>query len=353
MIARSTAGRWGRMGIALLLACATVGVQFRMDAMRPKRDPDDMLYLPNERLLSHFTAGMNNVIADYLWVQCCTYVGRQVKSNWNFEWVRQMVTTVVQLDPYFVPAYRYGAMFLAMLKQEDQEALDLLHKGMVINPDSWELPYEAAMVHMLNRKDEPDSKFNAVFYLTLAVETGKAPAYVAEVASSLQGQYNLVNLEKGMWEKVKDSDDPFLRDLAKTKLEEVAIRSNLTVLDDLLDRYRREFGRPAQSLDELIEAGYIPSIAPDSAGGAYLLGPDGRAMNETLLFNATRDVRARLESAIRSYREKNGAFPKTLEDLLSLGLFEQLPAHPWPGKAWTYNAATGEVGESDSADSAG
>ncbi len=337
--------RWWRTGIASLLAVAAVLVQFRVDATRPQRNADDLLYLPNERLLNHFTAGMSNVIADYLWVQCCTYVGRQVQTDWNFQWLHQMIETVVRLDPWFVPAYRYGAMFLAALRQEDDAALDLLHRGMVLNPDSWELPYEAAMVHLLNRKDEPDSKFNAAFYLTLAVETGNSPTYVAEVASALQGQYNLIGLEREMWEKVQSSDNQLLRDLAQSKLEEVRIKNNLRVLEDLIERYRVQFSKPPISLDQLIEVGYIPAIEPDPLGGRYFLGPDGRAKNETLLSRATRDARTQLEEAIRAFKEKQGRFPTSLEELTRSGQAVALMPHPWPGKLWIYDSVTGTVAD--------
>lgn len=339
--------RWLRAGIACLLAAAAVMTQFRVDAARPKQNPDDLLYLPNERLLNHFTAGMSGVIADYLWVQCCTYVGRQVQTDWNFQWLRQMIDTVVRLDPYFVPAYRYGAMFLAALRQEDDAALELLHRGMVLNPDAWELPYEAAMVHLLNRKDEPDSKYNATFYLTLAVETGNSPAYVAEVAGVLQGQYNLTGLEREMWEKVQNSDNQLLRDLAKSKLEEVRIKDNLRVLEDLIERHRVQFGEPPKTLERLIEVGYIPAITPDPLGGRYFLGPDGRAKNETLLSHAARDIRAQVEEAIRAYKDKEGSLPASLDALVASGRMGVIPPHPWPGKRWAYDAASGTVGEEE------
>lgn len=345
MNASPRTGRALRAGAALLLAAAVIAVQMRIDALRPARDPDDMAYLPNERLLTHFTGGLSNVMADYIWVQCCTYVGRQVKSTWNFEWLRQMVETVVRLDPYFVPAYRYGAMFLATLKAEDEAALDLLHRGMIINPDAWELPYEAAMVHLLNRREEADSKYNAAFYLKLAVETGKAPGYVADVASSLQGQYNLIGLEKDMWEKVKDSEDPFLSGLARTKLEEVGIRSNVQVLNDLIERYRVQHGSMPTRIEQLVEAGYIPAIQPDPQGGRYFLGPDGQALNETLLGNAAREQRGHIENAIKRFRETHGTNPASLDDLVGPEMFPQAPTHPWPGKQWRYDPATGALEE--------
>lgn len=340
------ASHLARITAAAALAVCAVAVQYRVVENQPQRDPDDLLYLPNQNLLTHFTAGLTPVVADYLWVQCCTYVGRQVRSEWDFQWLRTMVETVTRLDPYFVPAYRYGAMFLASLKQDPQTALDLLRQGMVANPTAWELPYEAAMIYLLNYKDAPDSKYNAAFYLSLAVETGNAPAYVAETAASLNGQYNLVGLERKMWEAMANSDDELLRNLAHTKLEEVRIKQNLDVLNEVLERYRVAQGQPAQSLEDLVAKGYMKAIPPDQFGGSYFLGPDGRALNSTLLDNAARDTRKSLEAAIGKFREQQGRPPSALEDLLAGGYLPVLPPHPWPGRQWRYDAATGSLGES-------
>jgi hypothetical protein len=331
-----------RTAAALALAVCAVAVQVRLVDNSPQRNADDLLYLPNERLLNHFTAGLGPVVADYLWVQCCTYVGRQVQTEWDFQWVRTMVQTVVRLDPYFVPAYRYGAMFLTSLKQEPDAALELLHRGMVLNPDAWELPYEAAMIYLMNYKDQPDARYNAAFYLALSVDTGNAPAYVVETAASLQGKYNLIGLERKMWEAMANSEDGLLRDLAHTKLEEVRIRQNMDVLNEVLERYRVEQGAPADSLDDLVTRGYMKDIPGDIFGGRYLLGPDGRAMNSTLLDNQARDQRKVIESAVRKFEAQHGAPPRDLAQLVAEG-FMPAQEHPWPGKEWRYEPGRGVV----------
>ena len=60
------------------------------------------------RILNHFTGGMNNVVADLLWLRCIQYIGKENKGERNFIWLNQLLDTVVQLDPYFGDAYRYG-----------------------------------------------------------------------------------------------------------------------------------------------------------------------------------------------------------------------------------------------------
>jgi len=331
------------LAAALALFVAAMALQPRIDAARPIRDLNDYQYLPNERLLTHFTAGLDTAIANLLWIQCCTYVGRQVKDGWDFTWLEHMVRTVTRLDPYFVDAYRYGAMFLAALKQQEDTSLELLHAGMVANPDAWELPYEAAMIYLLNRRDQPGSRSRAAYYLAMAADTGRAPAFVLETAAAIQSDMNLSTVEIGMWEKLAESDNQLLRDLAARKAVETRIRSNVYVLSELLERYRAEHGASPEHIGQLVERGYIQAIPADPMGGAYFLGEDGAAYNETLLNSDTDRVRGQLNSAARLYARQYGSPPPSLDALVHAGTIAEVPKHPWPGKTWTYHAATGEV----------
>ncbi|MBI1320735.1 MAG: hypothetical protein GC168_17565 [Candidatus Hydrogenedens sp.] len=343
MSVRGLAVKGVSMVAALALFAGAMALQPRVDATRPPHDLNDYKYLPGEKLLTHFTAGLDTVIADLLWIQCCTYVGRQVKSGWDFTWLEQMVRTVTRLDPYFVDAYRYGAMFLASLKRQDDTSLELLHAGMIANPYAWELPYEAAMIYLLNRRDQPDSRAMAARYLAMAAETGHAPQFVIETAAAIQGQLNLNEVEVGMWQKLAEGDNALLRDLARQKLLEVRIRDNVRVLNDLIDRYRQEQGQPLARLDLLVDKGYIRAIPPDPMGGEYFLAEDGRAYNTTVLRSETDRARGNLSGAVRTYERKYGSLPPSLDALIHAGIMDGIPDHPWPGKQWGYNPVNGDV----------
>jgi hypothetical protein len=211
---------------AALLYAGVVASQTRLDAARRAMAPpgEELLYLPNERLLTHFTAGMSGVIADLLWIQCVQYTAAEAKGARNFTWLNHMVNTVVRLDPHFTDAYRYGGMFLAALKADDNASLDLLHRGMIMQPMAWELPYEAAMVYLLNRRDAPEGPKRAAIYLARSAATGKAPPFVADIAAQLQGEYNLLDVEEQMWRNILRSPDALLHDLALEKLRELERR---------------------------------------------------------------------------------------------------------------------------------
>lgn len=211
---------------AALIHGFVVFAQTRVDAARRDAPPGggELLYLPNERLMTHFTAGLGGVIADLLWIRCVQYTAAEAKGARNFAWLNHMVNTVVRLDPHFTDAYRYGGMFLAALKADDDASLDLLHRGMAMCPFAWELPYEAAMVHLLNRRDRPDSARRAAVYLARAAATGNAPPFVVDIAAQLQGEYNLLDVEERMWRQILASPNTLLHELAAEKLAEVEAR---------------------------------------------------------------------------------------------------------------------------------
>jgi len=203
----------------------SLSVFAQQGALRHKSIVDDeLLYLPNEKLLTHFTGGMSSIIANMLWLRCVRYIAEEAKGARNFEWLEEMLHTVVRLDPYFVDAYRFGGLFLAALKAEDDAGLALLHKGIKQNPNAWELPYECAMIYLLNRRDHPHASIRAAHYLAMSAATGEAPPFVADVASKLQSEHNLVEIEFEMWARMAQSNDAFLRELAETKLQELQQR---------------------------------------------------------------------------------------------------------------------------------
>jgi hypothetical protein len=332
------------LAVAAALYAVVVLAQVQADARRhvPTSD-EELLYLPNQRLLNHFTAGMSSVVADLLWLKCVLYTGQQAKGEGNFQWLNQMLNTVVQLDPHFTDAYRYGGMFLSALKADDRASLDLLHRGIVQNPLRWELPYEAAMVYLLNRRDDPDGPRRTAIYLAMAAAAGDAPPYVRTLAEQLQGEYDLFDVEEQMWRQILNSPDQLLHDVALRKLQEVALGRACRAMSEVAQLFAQRQGRPPRDVQELVAAGLLTETPVDPLGGQFFVAPDG-AVRSTTLLDAEKTRRLEvLQSTVDSFHEKNGRWPASLEELLAPGYFTTLPPHPYPGEAWQYDAATGRV----------
>ncbi len=330
--------------VVVLCYAATVASLMGADNTRTDEGMDDILYLPNEKLLTHFTAGLNTIIANFLWLHCIQYTALEHRGQRHFTWLEHMLFTATRLDPYFVDVYRFGAMFLSALRADPEASLRLAQEGMKKNPHSWHLPYEAAMNYLLNRRDHPDSRYYAAQYLSMSAATGRAISGVVNLAAKLQDEYDLTEIERDMWVNMLDSDDKFIRELAERKLIEIELREICRVLNERITLFAERTGQKPRSLDSLIEQGLITAVPEDPLGGEFFIGEDGKAYNTTLLEDVI--IRAREDkilSALMSYRQRHDTWPASLDRLLEVGLLDEIPPHPWPGREWQYNPETGRI----------
>lgn len=313
------------------------------DTQRRTLATDEVLYLPNEKLLTYFTAGLNCVIADFIWLHCIQYTAHEHRGKRVFKWMEHMLTTATRLDPYYVAVYRFGAMFLAALRADPEASLSLAYAGISINPHAWQLPYEAAMVYLLNKGEEPNSKYLATKLLTLATATGRAPGGIVNLTAKLQDEFNLLEVEQGMWQEMAASPDSFLSELGQRKLIEIELRKICGVLDKQAQRFYQEKGRYPASLETLLQAGMIPYLPEDPLGGTFFLDAAGKSYNTTLLEDEVIRARNTLINAVDRYHAKQIAYPTSLQALVEAGELNEIPAHPYPGKHWEYDPFSGEV----------
>lgn len=337
----------GKRLIALTCAAAFfAGAVFSQMAVNQARTSDrgeDILFLPNRKLLNHFTGGLNNVVADLLWIRCIQYIAEETKGERSFKWLNQMLNTVVQLDPYFGDAYRHGGMFLAALKADDDAGIDLLERGVIMNPNNYQIPYELAMIFLLNRKDEPGAKERATYYLSMAASIEGCPPFILDLATKLQGRYDLEEVEADMWRRMAESDDKLLRELGERKLVLMEIRKATEQLNDAVIAFNRRNGRFPSSLEELAGAGIVPVPLNDPLGGSFLLGEDGVIRNSTLLDEEKENRLKILRNVLNRYQDREGNWPPDLQALVDADLVPRIPNHPYPGAAWQYDPRTGAV----------
>ncbi|NIA14120.1 MAG: hypothetical protein GWP08_08565 [Nitrospiraceae bacterium] len=332
----------GLLCVVLGLLCTSTA-QRRINDVRAEAVGEELLYLPNEKLLVHFTGGMDSIIADLLWIRCIQYTAEHFKGDGEYLWLYHMCSVITRLDPYFMPVYRYGGIFLSSLKADDDASLKLLRRGMEHCPHDWELPYEAAMIYLLGRRDHPGSHEYAAHYLAMAVETGSAPPFVVEVASSLQSQYDLTEIERRMWEATLQTGDELLRDLAERKLQELVIGETCGKLDEAVAEYRKRLGRSPNSLQDLVRDRVVVELPKDPLGGNYFLDANGAVQNTTLLDARVERSLKNLRRALDMFRKKTDNWPSTLEDLIGEGVMGEIPSHPYAGRTWRYDPGNGDI----------
>ncbi len=322
-----------------IILISVVLIQYRITSFQ-KVQSKELLYLPNEKMLRYFTAGLDTVIADFLWIHCLLYVGAEIHGDFSFEWLEKMLNAIVQLDPYFREVYRFGSIFLSSLRADSDSALNLLHKGIYHRPETWDLPYEAGMIYLLNRANDPNSKKLAGFYLAMSSATGKAPQFIIDLAEKLNHEHDLIEIERDMWSNLLKSEDKLLRDLAERKLIMVEIKQICRELTSRVERYKQTYSKLPDRLEEI---GLSADSVQDPLGGNFFISKSGKVENTTILDEQLERNKHLIENGIKMYFDRFGKYPSNLQEMLDQHVMTFLPEHPYEDREWIYDSQTGSL----------
>ncbi len=327
--------------IALALTAAS---QNRLDALDVIQDVDDeLLYLPNQKLLVHFTGGLSSIVADVLWLGTIKYVIQEYhQGESKFTWLEHMCNAVTRLDPYFTGAYTYGGMLLGSVGAADQGLL-LLRRGAVNNPNSPDIFYELAKIYVLNQRDRPEATALLVHYLRAVVERTDQPTFFLNWLESLHKQHDLAQDARDIWlDIVLNSGNEFLRELATNKILELDILDNIEAIEKGVEFYQNQTGKKPETLAELIEAGLLSGDPQSEAHGRYYIDAKGNVQNIALQDILTHDLRNSLNAKTKLFQVEKGRFPASLGEIAEW-LGRDLLPHPYTDRQWHYDPATGIV----------
>ena len=330
--------------VVVLCSMGLVGYsQARIDALHEEALDDELLYIPSETLLTHFTAGMSNVVADLLWIETIQYTVKEFHDpQRKFKWLEHMCNAVTDLDPYFKGAYVNGGMFLSSIGADDK-ALKLLKKGFVRNPDSWEIPYEIVKVYVLNRRDDPRSPEITTHYLRMLAERHEHPEMYLTWARRIQEQNDLKDAGRAIWEDVlKNSKDKFIRELAAHNLRVLTVRDTVDALNELVAEFAAQTGRNPVRLEELVAVGLLAELPQADEYGAYSLDEAGTVQHTLLLREREEGMLVALNALGAEAAQGKDRNPRDLVEWAEW-VGEDLPEHPVPGETWHYDPETGRI----------
>lgn len=145
----------------LLLMCflALVPLQQAIDqALQAQSRSVETLYIPSGNMLRRLSLGHEGLLADIYWTRVVQYFGRKrLDRATQFKLLGPLLRITTDLDPQLVIAYRFGAVFLAEKAPggagQPQEALQLLRRGIVANPDYWRLWQDLGFIYYWDLKD--------------------------------------------------------------------------------------------------------------------------------------------------------------------------------------------------------
>ncbi|GAC1664488.1 MAG: hypothetical protein NVS9B4_19940 [Candidatus Acidiferrum sp.] len=267
----------------LLLPIAFAGLwqlQQRIDSqlISLHQERDDLM-LRSPKLVKAMSLEYAPLVADIYWTRVVQYYGNQhSQGDKQYELLWPLLDIATKLDPHFLPAYRFGAMFLSDAPPRGAGrpdlAVELIKRGIQRNPDYWRFYEDLGFIYYLDLKDY--AKASEAFY-----EGSKNPnsliwmkVMAAKIASEGESFSTSVLLWKEIYETTQDAN---VKRNAQDHLELLKVQQDCKQLDALANEFKKRNGRRPAAMRELIQAGLLRGTPVDPRGYPYTLDDQAKA----------------------------------------------------------------------------
>ena len=191
----------------------------------------------------------------------------------RFELLQPLLDVTTTLDPHFLIAYRFGAVFLAVHPPEGPGrpdlAIALLQKGLAANPQRWQLAHDIAFTHYLYTGDYRE----AADWFGRAAAMPRAPSWIAPLAATTLAQGGNRQGARRMLQELRESQEHYLRTAAERILMQIDALDRVDELQRLVEAYRDRQGRLPASWAELASTRALPGVPVDQFNVPFALDP--------------------------------------------------------------------------------
>jgi hypothetical protein len=203
-------------GAIIISGLAASTVLVRGHAHRPRLN--DSLYLPSSNFIGEISLGYRQLAADIIWLSAVQYYGDYRLDKHDLSYFEGLIDIVTTLDPHFVFAYIFGALVVSSDIGSTEEAVEILKKGMMHNPSSWQLPFEIGFIYYVSAA-KPDL---AARYFDLASRLPGSPELAERFAAFVYSKAGHTETSIRMWQELaENSDEPHMKELAERYIEKL------------------------------------------------------------------------------------------------------------------------------------
>ena len=255
-----------------------VATLYAIDHIQRGAVAQEALYVRSSTVLRRMSLGYTGLLADIYWTRAVQYFGeRHHNGSGDFRLLAPLLEVTTELDPKLLPAYQFGANFLAPKPPNGAglpgAALFLMKYGIEHNPDQWRLYYNLGFLYYTEFKDYAKAADAFAQGAKLPVTNGFMPILAARMAQHA-GEFDTARM---LWSTTYESTkDAQIRDNAVLHLLALRVDEDVTRLEQVVEKYREQTGRLPASMGDLERAGFIHGTPADPKGRPYKLMPDGR-----------------------------------------------------------------------------
>jgi hypothetical protein len=261
--------------MALLLSTAVALQVERDEGWQPHEPATPVMWLQAGPAMERAVLGYDALVSDIYWMRAVVYFGRQRLSqapNKNYDLLYPLLKLVTTLDPRFIVAYRFGAIFLSEQPPggpaRPDLAIELLEAGMQHAPDRWEYPRDIGFVYYWGYRNAR----RAAEWFTRASEVPGAPLWLKTTAAMMLSAGGDRESARRIWEHMYEgADNDWLRNEARIRLAQFDALDQIDQLNLIVWRYEARMGRFPGSWQHLVDMRVLRGIPVDPAGVPYVL----------------------------------------------------------------------------------
>jgi hypothetical protein len=259
---------------------ASVLLLHRIDQLHPKKVAEDALYISSPKFVRRASLGFNGLMACIYWTRTVQYFGdRHIRGEASYNELAPLLQITTALDPQLLPAYQFGASFLAPPPPEGAgnpgRAVQLMKYGIAHNPDDWHLYYELGFVYYLELHDYKA----AADAFDRGSKLPNAHPFLKILAGRMAEQGGDFTTARMLWSATfETSGESNIRRNALEHLRAIQVEEDVTNLEAAVTRFGQRTGRLPANMQELVAAEHMPGFPLDPDGQPYYLDSAGRVL---------------------------------------------------------------------------
>ncbi|HVN21213.1 MAG TPA: hypothetical protein VMU05_20675 [Dongiaceae bacterium] len=251
-----------------------------VERIRPHDIVDDALYITSSKMVRRASLGFDGLMACIYWTRAVQYFGhRHFIRERSYNELGPLLEITTALDPHLLPAYQFGATFLAPAPPngagQPERAVELMYYGIEHNPENWRLYYDLGFVYYTELHDY--KKAGEVF------EEGSnvpgAHPFLKVLAASMAEHAQDFSTARLLWSAAyQSSQDTSIRQNALEHLRAIQVDEDVTNLQNAVTRFVQANRRLPTSLWEVVTAEHWQGLTVDPDGIPYELSFDGKVL---------------------------------------------------------------------------
>ena len=242
------------------------------------RSTEEVLYLPSGKVIKALSLGHNGLLADVYWMRAVQYYGgKRLRDEKRFDLLDPLIGIATTLDPQLIHAYRFGAIFLSEQSpigaQQPEKAVALLKRGIEQNPDEWQLYRDLGFVYYWYLQDY---KKGAESFLE-GSKNPKSATWMKTFAAELMAKGGSRESARFLWQQFYDTaETEQMKRNAMENLLRLRALDEMDILRDFINKVEARLGRSVQSIEELVNLGFLKQRPLDPKGFPYIFDPETR-----------------------------------------------------------------------------